>query len=132
MKRLNKDQLEFMNGYLPVDMHDVYGEGGSIYKDGGIHIKPSHVGRFTEYKKRTGKTTEEALHSSDPHVRQMANFARNAAKWKHQEGGTAQSQEQQIMQVVNAIAAKTGVEAKSIIQNIQRLPEKQQSAYKQT
>lgn len=49
----------------------------------GIHIKKSHKGRFTEYKKRTGKTTEEALHSSDSHVRQMANFAKNASKWNH-------------------------------------------------
>lgn len=64
------------------------------YKKGGIHIKPSHRGRFTEYKRRTGKTTEEALHSKDPHVRQMANFARNAAKWKHQEGGETMPQEQ--------------------------------------
>lgn len=56
-------------------------------KTGGIHIKKSHEGKFTEYKKRTGKTTEEALHSKDPHVRQMANFARNAAKWHHETGG---------------------------------------------
>ena len=132
MKRLNKDQLEFINGYLPVDMHDVYGERGSIYKDGGIHIKPSHVGMFTAYKKRTGKTTEEALHSPDPHVRQMATFAHNAAKWKHQEGGSAQSQEQQIMEVIKAVAKKTGVDPKSIIQKIQSLPEEQQSAYIQS
>lgn len=59
----------------------------AAYKYGGIHIKPSHKGRFTAYKERTGKTTEEALHSKDPHVRQMANFARNAAKWKHEYGG---------------------------------------------
>lgn len=52
-------------------------------KKSGIHIKESHEGRFTEYKERTGKTTEEALHSKDPHVRQMANFARNAKKWHH-------------------------------------------------
>lgn len=67
----------------------IYREGGSIkYADGGsIHIKPSHKGRFTAYKERTGKTTEEALHSSNPHVRQMANFARNAAKWHHADGG---------------------------------------------
>jgi hypothetical protein len=49
----------------------------------GIHIKPSHEGRFTAYKERTGKTTEEALHSPDPHVRQMANFARNAKGFNH-------------------------------------------------
>lgn len=63
-------------------------EENQEYSSGGIHIKPSHRGRFTEYKQRTGKTTEEALHSSNPHVRQMANFARNASKWKHDYGGT--------------------------------------------
>jgi hypothetical protein len=63
-------------------------DDSDMYKSGGgIHIKPSHKGRFTAYKKRTGKTTAEALHSKDPHVRQMANFARNAAKWKHEDGG---------------------------------------------
>jgi hypothetical protein len=54
--------------------------GQQMANGGGIHIKKSHEGRFTAYKKRTGKTTTEALHSKDPHVRQMANFARNAAK----------------------------------------------------
>lgn len=58
-----------------------------VYKNGGINVKPSHKGRFTAYKARTGKTTSEALQSSDPHVRQMANFARNASKWKHGMGG---------------------------------------------
>jgi hypothetical protein len=53
----------------------------------GIHIKPSHKGRFTAFKKRTGETTEEALHSKNPHVRKMANFAKNAKKWKHGENG---------------------------------------------
>jgi hypothetical protein len=56
-------------------------------KTGGIHIKPENKGKFTAYKQRTGKTTEEALHSPDPHVRQMANFARNAAKWHKKEFG---------------------------------------------
>ena len=72
----------------------IYQDGGEVpiseelMKKGGIHIKKSHEGKFTAYKKRTGKTTEEALHSKDPHVRQMANFARNAAKWsKKQLGG---------------------------------------------
>lgn len=57
------------------------------FKQGGIHIKKENRGKFTAYKKRTGKTTEEALHSSDPHVRKMANFAKNAAKWHHEDGG---------------------------------------------
>lgn len=58
-----------------------------MMKQGGIHIKKSHEGKFTAYKKRTGKTTEEALHSRDKHVRAMAQFAKNARKWKHQDGG---------------------------------------------
>lgn len=58
-----------------------------LNKGGKIHIKPENRGKFTAYKKRTGKTTEEALHSSDPHVRKMANFARNAKKWHHEDGG---------------------------------------------
>jgi hypothetical protein len=48
-----------------------------------IEIKKSHVGMFTAYKKRTGKTTQEALHSKDPHVRKMAQFAINAKHFKH-------------------------------------------------
>jgi len=59
---------------------------------GSIHIKPSHIGRFTTYKKRTGKTTAEALHSKDPKVRKMAQFASNAARWNHQTGGYVQPQ----------------------------------------
>lgn len=54
---------------------------------GDIHIKPSHKGRFTAYKARTGKTTEEAMHSKNPAVRKMAVFAHNAARWKHETGG---------------------------------------------
>lgn len=61
----------------------------NLKSGGNIHIKKSHEGRFTVYKKKTGKTTEEALHSKDPHVRQMANFAKNSKTWKHQIGGTA-------------------------------------------
>lgn len=62
---------------------------GYMGKGGSIHIKPSHKGLFTKYKERTGKTTEEALHSSDPHVRKMANFAKNASHWHHKGmGGT--------------------------------------------
>ena len=63
-------------------------EGGKTgLNKGGIHIKKANRGKFTAYKKRTGKTTEEALHSSDPHVRKMANFAKNAKHWKHDDGG---------------------------------------------
>lgn len=61
-----------------------YNNGGTMNP---IHIKPENVGKFTAYKERTGNTTEEALHSPNAHVRQMANFARNASHWNHQYGG---------------------------------------------
>jgi hypothetical protein len=56
----------------------------------GIHIKKSHEGRFTAWKKRTGETTEEGKHSSNPKIRKEATFAANVAKWSHkrQAGGS--------------------------------------------
>lgn len=47
---------------------------------GGIHINPKNKGKFNETKKRTGKTTEELLHSPDPLTRKRAQFAMNARK----------------------------------------------------
>lgn len=82
LKKHGLSEEEFYKKY-PTQEHYIkeFGEGGSI------HIKPENRGKFTAYKERTGKTTEEALHSPNAHVRQMANFAKNAAKWKHEEGG---------------------------------------------
>jgi len=80
-------------------LEDIIDEGNHVHLElpkwdkGGIHIKSENRGKFTAYKKRTGKTTEEALHSKDPHVRQMANFAKNAKKWHHEEGGYVEGQE---------------------------------------
>jgi len=54
---------------------------------GGIHIKPENKGKFTETMKRTGKTAEELSHSKNELTRKRAQFALNARKWKHQEGG---------------------------------------------
>lgn len=54
----------------------------SVYEDGGsINIKPSHRGRLTDLKKRTGKTEAELYASGGPAVRKMITFARNARKW---------------------------------------------------
>ncbi len=82
---MNQQEMEKQDN----DNNPMYAYGGLIpeYKRGGIHIKPKNRGKFTAYKKRTGKTTEEALHSSNPHVRKMAQFAKNARKWKHADGG---------------------------------------------
>lgn len=54
------------------------------FKDGGIHIKKSHQGKFTEYC--GGKVTEECIqkgkHSPSAKIRKQATFAQNARKWK--------------------------------------------------
>ena len=62
---------------------DLFGSGGKI------HINPANRGKFNATKKRTGKTTEELTHSSNPLTRKRAIFAQNAAKWnhKHADGG---------------------------------------------
>jgi hypothetical protein len=41
----------------------------------GIHIKKENKGKFTETKKRTGKSTEELTHSKNPLTRKRAIFA---------------------------------------------------------
>lgn len=48
-----------------------------------IHIKPANRGKFNATKKRTGKTTEQLAHSSNPLTRKRAIFALNARKWHH-------------------------------------------------
>ena len=53
----------------------------------GIHIKKENRGKFTETKKRTGKTTEELIHSKNPLTRKRAIFAQNSRKFKHMNGG---------------------------------------------
>lgn len=71
-------------------------------KGGGIHIKPSHRGRLTELKKRTGKTEAELYRTGSPATRKMITFACNARKWKHGLGGNlfnGTSEDTQQMQV---------------------------------
>ena len=53
----------------------------------GIHIKPENKGKFNATKKKTGKSTEELTHSSNPTTKKRAVFAQNAKKWKHEDGG---------------------------------------------
>ena len=62
-------------------------------KGGGIHIKKKNRGKFTKSAKAAGESVQEhaAKVLSDPNAtplqKKRANFARNAAKWKHQKGG---------------------------------------------
>lgn len=67
--------------------HAAYGGPLFFANGGGIHIKPENRGKFTETKRRTGKTTEELTHSKNPITRKRAIFAQNAKKWHHAFGG---------------------------------------------
>ncbi len=52
-------------------------------EESSIHIKKENEGKFTETKKRTGKSTEELTHSKNPLTRKRANFAKMAKRgWK--------------------------------------------------
>ena len=54
------------------------------FDDGGsIHIKPSHRGRLTELKARTGKTEAELYNDGNPAHKKMVVFARNSRRWSH-------------------------------------------------
>jgi len=68
--------------------------GGSMYADGGIHIKPENKGKFTAWASAHGMGVQEAAshvmankedYSST--IVKRANFAKNAAGWKKQYGG---------------------------------------------
>ena len=56
---------------------------------GDIHIKPSHRGRLTELKERTGKSEAELYNDGNPAHKKMVVFARNARKWNHHADGGA-------------------------------------------
>lgn len=69
-------------------------ECGGSYAYGGIHINPANKGKFTASAQRAGMGVQEfAQHvmanreDYSPTQVKRANFARNAAKWKKQEGG---------------------------------------------
>ena len=60
----------------------------------GIEIKPENEGKFTRWAKAHGMSVSEAANrvmsnpdSYSPSVVKMANFAKNAAGWKKEEGG---------------------------------------------
>ena len=67
---------------------------GNRFKDGGIFIKPSKRGTFTAAAKKRGMGVQEfaskVLSNKEdysPAMVKKANFARNASKWKHADGG---------------------------------------------
>lgn len=63
-------------------------------KGGGIHINPKNKGKFTASAKRAGMSVQEfarhVLANKDKYSTtqvRRANFARNAKRFKHKEGG---------------------------------------------
>lgn len=80
----------------PIDMKytGVMSPFGNQFKDGGIFIKPSKRGTFTAAAKKRGMGVQEfaskVLANKEDYSSAMvkkANFARNASKWKHADGG---------------------------------------------
>lgn len=71
-----------------------------ILKKGGIHIKQKNRGKFTESANRVGMGVQEfanhVLANKDkysPTLVKRANFARNAKKFKHENGGILKAQQ---------------------------------------
>lgn len=86
---LNNNAENISNTQMQNLLGDYYALGGPLLfsKGGSIHIKPENKGKFTETKRRTGKTTEELTHSKNPLTRKRAIFAQNAKHFKHAFGG---------------------------------------------
>ena len=85
--------LEFGNGEQMLAMGGEL-EDTEMYKEGGIYIKPSKRGTFTAAAKKRGMGVQEfagkVLANKENYSSAMvkkANFARNASKWKHADGG---------------------------------------------
>lgn len=100
-----KARMEFGGVHMPTPMKKdggywkYYGydeDDGNIaeLKEGGIHIAPSKRGTFTAAATKHGKSVQafasQVLANKEnysPAMVKKANFARNAAKWKHEYGG---------------------------------------------
>lgn len=90
----NANNIGLQQANMLEQNYAAYG-GPLLFSDGGsIHIKPENRGKFTETKRRTGKTTEELTHSKNPLTRKRAIFALNSRHWnKHSNGGTLDKEE---------------------------------------
>lgn len=104
--------------------YNEFAEGGSVkveeevntnqFKEGGgIHIKPSHRGRLTELKARTGKSEAELYNDGNPAHKKMVVFARNARKW-HAEGGNLFNGESELTQRMVIVPDNTHIDKQPI------------------
>ena len=101
IKRRKSDELFEAQEQIKADKfksqleNDLYACGGMVkYKNGGIHIKPENRGKFTAAAKRAGMGVQEYASHVLAHkdnfsstLVKRANFAKNAASWKHAYGG---------------------------------------------
>lgn len=66
-------------------------KSGSQHTPGysGIHIKPQNKGKFTAYANSKGESVQQAASAvlanpnASPTLKKRANFAHDAAEWKH-------------------------------------------------
>ena len=87
-----------VSSYTKEPLKIEYDKNGAVrFKKGGlIHIKKKNEGKFTESAKAAGESVQEHARKvlNDPNAtplqKKRANFARNAAKWKHQDGAKIQ------------------------------------------
>lgn len=81
LEQMDNEKAAWMiNHIVQNDNNDLYRRS---LKHGGIYIKPSHRGRFTALKERTGHSATWFKENGTPAQKKMATFALNAAKWKH-------------------------------------------------
>ena len=92
---LNNNAENISDTQMGTLMENYLSLGGNLLSKGGsIFIKPENRGKFTETKRRTGKTTEELTHSKNPITRKRAIFALNSRHWnKHSNGGYLEGRE---------------------------------------
>ena len=89
---------------LNLEIIPIFGlENIPFFKKGSkIYIKKENRGKFTKSAKAAGESVQEhaAKVLSDPNAtplqKKRANFARNAAKWKYQSGGTLSQKDKNI------------------------------------
>jgi polyhydroxyalkanoate synthesis regulator phasin len=129
MDRLTKAQMEFMNGYVPASIDDIY----EYAAGGGIHIKDSKKGTFTAAATKHGKSVQafasQVLANKDnysPAMVKKANFARNASKWKHAEGGSTGEGDEVIQQIAQAL--QKGAKPEKILEELVKMGVSQEEA----
>ena len=82
-----------------MELLNMVGDNSDQMKYGGIHIKKANRGKFTEWAKAHHMGVQEAAshvmankENYSPTIVKRANFAKNAAGWKHEEGGIVEYQ----------------------------------------